>query len=344
MTDLSPIEERTDVDAAIFRDEIVPAARPVVMRGLVSHWPSVRAAQESASALGAVLRSFDAGHVLPFIAGPPSIKGRFFYDEALEGMNFQHRRATLSEVFDAILEMVDLSRPPAIAMQSVREVDALPGFAARHPCPVLAEDIMPRFWLGNAVTVQTHFDLSQNVACVVAGRRHFTLFPPAQTKNLYVGPFERTPAGPLVSMAPLDPPDLQRYPRLAQAMDAAQSAELGPGDAIFIPYMWWHHVRSLDPVGLLANYWWSDEAGPDAPILRPMEGLIAAMVSVRDLSPNAREAWRALFDAFVFEAGQPTADHLPVHRRGVQGQMGEAEAESVRKALAAALHRPSGAK
>jgi hypothetical protein len=38
--------------------------------------------------------------------------------------------------------------------------------------------------------VQTHFDLPSNIACVVGGLRRFTLFPPEQLPNLYVGPLE----------------------------------------------------------------------------------------------------------------------------------------------------------
>ena len=32
---------------------------------------------------------------------------------------------------------------------------------------------------------------------------------------------------------------------LASETASAQTAELEPGDAIYIPYFWWHHVRSL---------------------------------------------------------------------------------------------------
>ncbi|WP_417231957.1 cupin-like domain-containing protein [Brevundimonas sp.] len=339
MTCFAAIEERADIDLATFRDEVLPAGRPVVMRGLVSDWPAVAAAHEGAPVLAGLLRKQDVGQVMPFIVGPPSIRGRFFYNDSLEGVNFEYRQATFSEVLQALLDMVDQHDPPAIAMQSVREKDAVPGFSATHRCPVVDDDVMPRLWLGNAVTVQTHVDASQNVACVVAGRRRFTLFPPQQTRNLYVGPFEHTLAGPLVSMAPVDPPDLERYPRFAAALEVAQSAELEPGDAIYIPYMWWHHVRSLDPVSLLVNYWWNDVATARPSLLRPMEGLIAAMVSVRDLPSHQRGAWQAMFDAFVFDAGKDAGAHLPSHRRGVQGQLDESGMAAVAAAFAAALVR-----
>jgi len=55
-------------------------------------------------------------------------------------------------------------------------------------------------------------------------------------------------------------PDLARYPRYAPALEVAQESELAPGDAIFIPHDWYHHVEALDPFNVLVNYWWDAEA------------------------------------------------------------------------------------
>lgn len=51
-------------------------------------------------------------------------------------------------------------------------------------------------------------------------------------------------------------PDLDRYPLFARALEEAQEAELLPGDAIFIPRNWWHHVEALEKFNVLVNYWW----------------------------------------------------------------------------------------
>ena len=46
---------------------------------------------------------------------------------------------------------------------------------------------------------------------MVAGRRRFTLFPPEQVANLYIGPLDLTPAGQPVSLVDQAQPDLVRH-------------------------------------------------------------------------------------------------------------------------------------
>jgi len=184
--------------------------------------------------------------------------------------------------------------------------------------------------------IAAHYDPSENIACVVAGKRRFTVFPPAQVANLYPGPFEFTPAGPTISMVDFDAPDLQAFPRFAEALDNAQSAELEPGDAIYIPYLWWHHVRSTEPLNLLVNYWWS----PLAPTAgHPMEALVHAMAAIRALPSHARDGWEAMFDHFVFGDGG-SADHLPPARRGIQAERPGDEAFAWVHQLLASRYKP----
>ena len=309
--------EYSGIDAELFRTRILPGARPAVLRNLVADWPAVQAGRRSASALADYIRGFASGTPVQFIVGPPTIRGRFFYNETLSGLNFAQRQGTVGQVLDLLLEQHGRTDPPAIALQSVPEPQALPGFSRANPSPLLPDDVVARLWIGNAATVQTHYDMNDNLACAVGGRRRVILFPPEQTANLYVGPFERTPAGPPVSMVPVLDADLDRYPRFAVAWAEAEIAELEPGDALFIPYMWWHHVQSLDPFSVLVNYWWN----PAAAEVQPLHALIHAMIAVRDLPPSQRQAWRAMFEALVFEAGETPGGHLPEGFRGVQGRL-----------------------
>ena len=69
-------------------------------------------------------------------------------------------------------------------------------------------------------------------------------FPPDQVANLY-GAVDLTPAGQAISLVDTRKPDLEKHPDFRHAMMQAFSAELQPGDAIFIPSLWWHQVESL---------------------------------------------------------------------------------------------------
>jgi hypothetical protein len=39
-------------------------------------------------------------------------------------------------------------------------------------------------------------------------------------------------------------------------LEVAQEVELVPGDALFIPRDWYHHVEALERFNVLVNYWW----------------------------------------------------------------------------------------
>lgn len=204
--------EYRNIDAARFRDEILPAGQPAILRGLVADWPAVAAARRSDEAMVAYLEDLDSGAPVSVLSAGPEIGGRFFYSQDLRGLNFERDEMPLPRALAALLELRPVARPPAIAVQSTPTPGALPGFAEANRTDLLDEKIAPRIWIGNAITTATHFDMSHNIACAVAGRRRFTLFPPDQLKNLYLGPFDFTPAGPPVSMVDLAAPDLERYP------------------------------------------------------------------------------------------------------------------------------------
>jgi hypothetical protein len=341
MTDPAPqsarrsIKEWRDVSVATFRDEILPAAEPAVLRGAIRDWPAVRAGLESPAAMANYLRAFDRGATAEAMIGDRSIRGRFFYNEAMTGLNFERRADRFAALLDRLLALLDDPSPPAVYIGALPIPAALPDFARDNALSLLDAAIAPRIWIGNRVTVQTHYDISSNVACVVAGRRRFTLFPPEQLVNLYVGPLEFTLAGQPISMVRLDAPDHERFPRFRAALETALTADLDPGDAIFIPYLWWHHVESRESFNVLVNYWWDDApawAGS------PLETLIHALMSIRSLPPQRRELWKHVFDHYVFNPEDPVA-HLTEMQKGLQGKPSPQIAEFIRQALLRALSR-----
>ncbi|GAA0307833.1 cupin-like domain-containing protein [Sphingomonas oligophenolica] len=322
------------LNAERFHDEILPAARPLVMRGLLTDWPAVQAGCKGTSALADYLRRHDRGLAVRVKIAPPEARGRFFYNDDLTGFNFRKETMAVSAALDILLASAIDPEPAALAIQSIQARHVLPGFDLDNVMPLLPENAAPRLWLGSAVTVAAHYDPADNIACVVAGRRRFTLFPPEQVGNLYPGPFELTIAGPIVSMVDFDAPDPVLYPKFADAMKAALVADLEPGDAIYIPCMWWHHVRSTAPVNMLVNYWWD---APNASHAPGIDALLHAMLAIKGLHEPHRAAWRALFGHYVFQDDGAPGTHLPVDRRGVQGDLTPAAAQVLRDKLRQSL-------
>lgn len=331
--DLPDIPERRDVDSRSFREEILPGFRPVVLRGLVSEWPAVGQAPQ---AVAQHIAAHDTGRPVETFVGPASIGGRFFYAPGMSGFNFERRPQPLAQTLAWLLAHLQDDAPPAVYAGAADVRALLPGLAQELKLDLIDQKIAPRIWIGNAVEVSPHFDQSHNIACVVAGRRRFTLFPPDQVANLYVGPLEFTVAGQPMGLVSPEAPDLDRYPRFAQAMDCAITAELGPGDAIYIPPLWWHHVRSLEPFNVLVNYWW--EAAPVG-AGSPFECLVHGLLAIRCLPPAERNAWLALFEHYVFQTGEDPAAHLEPQNRGVLGPMTPQLSQQIRAFLLRGLQR-----
>ncbi len=217
----------------------------------------VQAARRSTADAMAYLKSTWRGERVGMFVAPPETQGRFLYNDTLTGMNFGREMAPLDVVLDALLKMADDPKAPAVYVGSTALDTYLPGFRAANDLPFGDRHPLASVWLGNRSRIAAHFDLPDNLACVVAGRRRFTLFPPEQIANLYIGPLDVNPAVAKPSASSISPePDFERFPRFAQALEHAQVVELEPGDAVFIPSQWWHHVEALSPFNALVNYWW----------------------------------------------------------------------------------------
>ncbi len=320
--ELQTIPEWHQVDEATFREKILAHYRPAVLRGLVADWPAVRRANQSPEALCAYLREHDSGSEVDALLMRPEVKGRIFYNDDMSGFNYARNRVTISAIVEQLTRYARFADPPALAAQSAPIAECLPGFLRENTMPLLNDAVAPRIWLGNQVTTPAHFDESQNIACVVAGRRRFTLFPPQEIANLYIGPLGFAPTGTPISMVDFAKPDFARYPRFRQALAAAQVAELEPGDAIYIPTLWFHHVQSLRQYNALVNYWWKGAIGSvDDRIGSALDCLLHSLLNLKQLAPEQKQAWQHIFDHYVFNAEDDPAAHLAEGKRGLLGEM-----------------------
>lgn len=311
------------------------AREPFVVRGLAADWPLVRAGLQGGDAARAYLAGLARPRTFPVNIGMPGGGDRLFYNAAM-GMNFQMAQGPLASILDGIAANEDKPDAPAIYLSSVDMGDYFDGLRDANRLPLGDRQPIESIWIGTRTRIAAHNDVPDNLAVCAVGRRRFTLFPPDQLANLYPGPLENTPAGRPVSMVDFRSPDFAAYPDFREALRHARVAELGPGDAVFVPSLWWHHVEGLAPFNVLVNYWWRDAP---AFLGKPEDALFHAILALRDLPDADRAQWRALFDHYVFDAGAGVTDHLPDGAHGILAPLTAETAGQIRAKLLRGLSR-----
>ena len=329
------IREETVADTGALDQLLTDATEPFVVRGLAADWPLVRAGKESGAAARAYLLRHARDMLFTVSVGLPDSGGRLFYDHAMQ-MNFRTVRAKLTDILDRIDAVEGAGDAPPIYLASIDVQGFFRGLHEANHIDLGDRAPLASIWMGTRTRIAAHNDVPDNLACVAVGRRRFTLFPRAQFRNLYLGPVDNTPAGRAISMVDFHRPDFDRHPRFREALAHAQVAELGPGDALHIPALWWHHVEGLDPFNVLVNYWW--KATP-AWLGAPQEALNHAMLAIRDLPTDQKQHWRDMFDHYVFANGEHTVAHIPEPARTVLAPLTPDTAGRLRQFLLRQLSR-----
>ena len=324
---------------AVPYDELMAAGKPVILKGLVGDWPLV--GKGSPVEAADYLKSFYQGRPVTAFIAQPEHKGRFGYTADATQLDFESDQGPLNEYLDIIIGLLDEDEAPTFYIGSTDVDTFLPGFrtendlALNHPM-FEANPPLVGAWIGNHSTALAHYDMSNNIACCLIGRRRFTLFPPEQIANLYPGPLEPTPGGQVLTMADIHKPDFECFPRLREALAAGEIAEMEPGDALFYPTMWWHQVEALDSFNVMVNYWWN--TSPQY-MDTPQNTLMHALLSLRDRPEQEKRAWRAVFDYYVFGEADRAAAHLPEVAQGNLGPMDELKARRLRAILLRRMNR-----
>jgi Cupin-like domain len=216
--------------------------RPVLLDDLLEDWP--RRAEVSLPRL----RERFADRRLPIL----STKGGRLECDVNTGVAFDTMR--FGDYIDR------LTNGERIDAYLASPVDSwLPELKEDMPPPIYCRDVPwrnARLWLSAPGTsVPLHRDVAQNIFIQLVGRKRFLLYPPAAAPWLYSNRFRSA----LANYSRVDPerPDYATFP-LSRAVQPVEVV-LGPGDAMYLPSRWWHHVRSLD-VSLSVNFWWADGA------------------------------------------------------------------------------------
>lgn len=330
----SAISERQASALDGLPEDVLPSAKPLVLRNYIQHWPLVEKAKQSDQVLREYLLSDYNGRPVHLMKADAAFKGRLFYNEDLSGFNFTRSNQALDNVFADLAVSQNDATSPTFYVGSTAIDSVFPSLRKDNDLAFLAGKALASIWMGNQTRIAAHYDAPDNIACVVAGQRRFTLFPPEQIANLYIGPVDFTPAGQPASLVDFHAPDYAKYPNFKHAVEASQSAVLEPGDAIYIPANWWHHVEGLSDFNVLVNFWWRQVENH---IGVPNDALLHAILALRELPESQRDAWRAIFEHYIFSAAEHS--HIPEHAKGVLGEVTHTNARKLRAMLANKLNR-----
>ncbi|MFM1886662.1 MAG: hypothetical protein RL026_1819 [Pseudomonadota bacterium] len=334
ITDLPRVQEAV-VPLAELDATLRAAQAPMVLRQLAADWPLVAAGLQGAAAAQRYLLAHRRDRSFVANIGRPGGGDRLFYDAGMN-VNFQTARGRLEDFFDAMAAGVDDPQAPLVYLSSIDIRGHFSGLAEANPLPLGARQPVESIWIGSRTCIPAHNDVPDNLAVCAVGRRRFTLLPPSQFENLYAGPLENTPAGRPVSLVDFRDPDFAAHPRFRQALAQAQVAELQPGDAVYIPTMWWHHVEGQEAFNVLVNYWWRDVPHY---LGKPEDALLHAILALRDLPAAEKTHWQDLLNHYVFDNGADVTAHIPEAARGILAPLDDATAGRIRARLLRSLSR-----
>ncbi len=327
-------------------DYIFESQQPLILKGLVKNWPLTQLGLTDTQKAIAQLIDADSQQVAPVYYGQTDSGNRLGYISDCTSLNFEIKSVNLTQVLQELANNLDNPAYPLRYIASNVLQIHFPDIFKNNQLsfdspyfknkPMQPGDPLTGIWIGNRTLSPCHWDAQCNIACCVVGHRKFTLFPPSQIENLYPGPLELTPGGQSITLVDFDNPDFERFPKYKNAIQHGQIAELEPGDAIFIPCMWWHQVEAINTFNVLINYWWNPFEkirGQAMPVLEH------AILSLRDRPTFEKQAWKYLFDYYIFGDDQVAGEHIPADARGKLGKIDTLKARQLRALLINKLNR-----
>lgn len=229
--------------------------RPVILTGIASAWPAAMWTPANlAERFGGVRIRYETWEGDESVNDPLEFARRQTYHETTIA-EFYEMLARLPgptrRLYSAGLDLarvVPAARPELGALEPYMDLRGPAGLRRRL-------QVDPLLWLGPAGTVSSlHFDRWHNFFVQLHGRKQWIVIPPEQSEGVY---FPCDELGlPLLHWSPVDVehPDLARFPRFAGVEPIEIVVE--PGEILFMPIGWWHHVRALDP-SISVNFWWA---------------------------------------------------------------------------------------
>ena len=107
-------------------------------------------------------------------------------------------------------------------------------------------------WFGPSATISPlHNDPKNNLLCQVVGTKKLILFSQSDTQFLYPHPSSILFN---TSRVDVENPDFNSFPEFKK-VKTKMTCLLKPGEMIYIPPKYWHHVRSLEN-SFSVSFWW----------------------------------------------------------------------------------------
>ena len=334
---MAKVKQVTGCSPESIPDDILISNEPIILKGLVENWPIVRAANESAEQAANYLNQYYQGMSVGMGVSDNKNKGRLFYNEDFSGFNFSKQAAQLDEVLTQLLASQDDAKADSLYVGSTHVDKLLPNFRQENDIAALSQyQPLVSLWLSNQSRIAAHHDMPSNIACCVAGKRRFTLFPPDQLANLYIGPIDHTPAGQAISLIDFHQPDFAKFPKFKTAIKHGLVAELAPGDALYLPSLWWHHVEGLSKFNLLINYWWQTSSSHMG---APMDAMMHALLNIKSLPVEQKKAWFEMFKHYVFNDDPDALSYIPKAQLGLLDSTSDKSSRQIRSMLINKLNR-----
>ncbi|QTN25680.1 cupin-like domain-containing protein [Rhizobacter sp. AJA081-3] len=278
---------------------LTPAAlhspTPQLFSGHCAGWPLTR--ELSARRLDltkiAYLSELSGRQRIQFTYLPPAMAGDLgCAPNGRPNVPYLSHEATLSDFLQGIASCLRHA-DGSVAYAQSRPLRSFPRFAGMLGCDEVLGDLPEasrRLWLGSGGHVNNlHFDCFANFLFMIAGYKRVCLFPPDSFVELRPTPPRRGIGGATGSPVKLLRPQTKDMARLRRLARRGMYVVLRPGDALFIPPNWWHHVEG-QRLNLMVNAW---VHAIERPTLGSLEdGLQRTIRAMADMRPTVRISLR----------------------------------------------------
>jgi Cupin-like domain len=222
------VDEVDTITPREFKQKYINTNTPLLMREVTANWPAMKK------------WSFD------FFADLKLSKRVFLeMNNVLQGGG-QYEVVEYSDYIRRMADDTDGKPAPKGYLSVFRVFDAFPDLRKDVDFSLLSQFKLKntaKGWIGPAGTVTGyHVDWGDNVLAQICGRKEVRLVGPKDSKYMY--PSKRFDQGTMSSEMDVDNYDEQRFPLFKKVTE--YRVIIHPGEMLFIPRGWWHHVRSLD--------------------------------------------------------------------------------------------------